>query len=209
MRRPLVDFGHSTPLGSGSHRRRLVLCHAKVGPVAPGEERLGIPSTQRFSRNTCLVCLKEEETMRKSIQLWRNQATTSNTHENLFLTVEKEVSWLGITKSPLFPRVNHTGPWWQPTAQSHWTEGREVRKAVCVRQAVDVYGKQCVCKASGGCVSAWSGRDKNERKDLETQYGSWNCQRQLPIRLPGNYAEVSFLFQLAEECIFLKTFLSK
>lgn len=51
----LVDSGHSTPPGSGSHHHTLVLCHAKVGPVAPEEERLGIPSIQRFSRNTCLV----------------------------------------------------------------------------------------------------------------------------------------------------------
>lgn len=51
----LVGSGHSTPPGSGSHHHRLVLSHAKVDRVAPEEERLGIPSIQRFSRNTCSV----------------------------------------------------------------------------------------------------------------------------------------------------------
>lgn len=51
----LARSGHSTPPGSGSHLHKWVPSHASRGPAARGEERLGILSIQRSSRNTCLV----------------------------------------------------------------------------------------------------------------------------------------------------------
>lgn len=75
----LGSSGHSTPPGSGSHHRRLVLSYAKVGPVAPEEERLDIPSIRRFSRNTCSFDLfKTRRGHEETIQFQRKQAMTSN-----------------------------------------------------------------------------------------------------------------------------------
>lgn len=51
----LVCSGHSTLLGSGSHLHTRVPSQASGGPDARGGERLGILSTQKSSRNTCLV----------------------------------------------------------------------------------------------------------------------------------------------------------
>lgn len=50
----------------------------------------------------------------------------------------RKVSWLWVTKSPLFPRANHTCPWWQPTAQwLDWGKGSK-ESSECVSQAVGV-----------------------------------------------------------------------
>lgn len=54
----LVCSGHSIHPGSGSHLHKQVLSHASGDPAARGEERLGILSIQRSSRNTWIY-LKE------------------------------------------------------------------------------------------------------------------------------------------------------
>lgn len=149
MRQLMVDFGRSTPLASGSHRRRPVLCHAKVGPVAPGEERLGIPSIQRSSRNTCLVCLKEEEAVKK---------VSSSEEIRQWLQTRMKISFsLWRKKSPDFGSLNpcYFLEWLPPAHcgnRQHKVVGLEGKE-----------GKQSVCEASYGCVSAWSGRERRIR----------------------------------------------